>query len=362
MPFKGDMRLGGPHDNEANLNGSSDMDGAPSAGTIIGTLNDTAYILGPVVGYYYYTLGGNEYVYGETYTQRCTVNIIADGIGGQSYDYTTATNIEYYPYGTIIHANNYETSSYLDLNGNQYVNGTIPVSIGHNGGGYLMDFNGTPSYNQNGSIFLTETVEYTSYFADTGENYPVGNYELNYVHDNNGGYTTWSGPQINFPINTVVGSQSGTSYVYIGMDQYVNGDYYNPIVTNGSGALEWGQSGGYSNYTPAYYLIFIDQNNNDHYYHDGVGYYTVSYGGPAPTGNSQTFDNNIEINGNYYPNGTYTATEYHDGQGGFTYANSVYSYASYGHTFFSDSYYDEWGNWTGSVSYKSDNNGGYYTE
>ncbi len=359
MPFKGDMRLGGPHDNEARLNGTSDGPSVPTAGTIIGTLSNTAYVLGPVVGYYHYASGGNEYISAEAYTQRCTVNIIADGIGGQSYDYTTATNIEYYPSGTILHSDNYTEASYLYfINGQSYENGTVSVSIGHDGQGSIGNFYGTPSYSGI-SEFYSESLGYDGYFPDTDSNYPVGNFLRHYYHDNAGGYSSWDEPVVYFGDGYEVGEQSGNTTVSVNGTDYPNGSYYNKIVADGGGGLRWGEGNTY--YTGANYLIYVDSNTNDHYYHSGDGSYFVNYGGPLPTGNTGSGDNYININGNDYQNGTYSYTEYHDGTGGF-YSDYSYSYAPYGTEFFNESSYDSEGNWTGTTYYKSDEAGGYYTE
>jgi hypothetical protein len=357
MPFKGDMRLGGPHDNEANLNGtSSDFEGVGGAGSVIGTLSNTAYILGPVVGYNYYS--GQNQLYAETYTQRCTVNIVSDGIGGQYYDYTTATNIEYYPFGTMLHENHYSYPSYLYFNGSNYENGSYYESIVHDGNGGVTGISGPTSYTSGFSEFYQESLGYTAYFPDTDSNYTVGTYVRHYYHDNNGGYSTWDEAESPYPSGTVVGQQTGTGEIEIMGNYYPSYSYYNNIEWNGT-SLQWGW--GETSYYPNNSLIVIDDSNNNHYYHNGSGGYFVNEGGPLATGNYNSGTNYIEINGNQYANGTYSETEYYWYNGGTTWI-TTYAYEAYGYTFYTDSYYDESTMLNVYTHYKSDEAGGYFTE
>ena len=356
MPFKGDMRLGGPHDNEANLNGtSSDFEGVGGAGSVIGTLSNTAYILGPVVGYNYHS-GGN-YLYAETYTQRCTVNIVSDGIGGQYYDYTTATNIEYYPYGTMLQQNHYSYPSYLDFNGSNYENGSYYESIVHDGTGSVTGLSGPISYTSNLGQFYQEWLDHTAYFPDTNSNYTVGRYTRHYYHDNNGGYSYWDGPIDWYPSGTVVGQQSGTGEIEILGNYYPSYSYYNNIEWNGAN-LQWGW--GETNYYPNNSLIVIDSNNN-HYYHNGSGGYFISESNPLATGNYNSGTNYIDINGYQYANGAYSEQEYYWYNGGTTWVNSI-NYEPYGYTFYTESYYDDSTATYTYTYYRSNGNGGWYSE
>jgi hypothetical protein len=71
MPFKGDRRLGGPHRNEATLNGtSSDFDSVLAAGTVISGPTDTSRNALDAVGNLFY--------------MPYSTTVYADGLGGQN--------------------------------------------------------------------------------------------------------------------------------------------------------------------------------------------------------------------------------------------------------------------------------------
>jgi len=353
MPFKGDMRLGGPHDNEARLNGSSEGGpSVPSAGTIIGTADNVTYVLGPVAEY---TLPSSVYPY-SVYTQKCSVPIVADGIGGQSYDYSNAFNIEYYPSGTMIALDAYTNPTYLNTPwGGSYENGVESVSFIHDGYGSISTQTESVSYTHYNIEFYQDSQSYNAYFPDTNSNYPIGSFVRHYVHDQSGGYTYWDDAPDLVGSGTVVGTQSGTGYVTINGTDYPSYDYYSEIVWDGT-SLAWGS--GNTSYYPQNYLI--TELNSVYYYHTGDGNYFTYEGSPMPTGNTNSGTNYIYINDNQYANGTYSETEYYWYNG--TQWSTSYSYEPYGYTFTSQDNYDEYGNWTGTTYYKSDNTGGYYTE
>jgi hypothetical protein len=98
MPFRDDRRLGGPRNNEVTLNGTHEGGSVvPEYGTVI--RSETGVLYGPSVA----TIQGfgNTSLF-EWSGQICDVNVIADGLGGEVYDWNSATNIEYTPAGTII--------------------------------------------------------------------------------------------------------------------------------------------------------------------------------------------------------------------------------------------------------------------
>jgi hypothetical protein len=130
-----------------------------------------------------------------------------------------------------------------------------------------------------------------------------------------------------------------------------------------------GNCGTYSESGNNYYSsdTLLGNCNDYNYYSDGngsyrQGEYTGSYpSSGTPTGNTSTGTNYLEISGVQYENGTYSATEFHDGSGGYYFGNYQYSYTSYGHYFGSQSYYD-WANMYDVYTYYySDGTGGYYT-
>lgn len=352
MPFKGDMRLGGPHDNGARLNGSSE--GGPSvppAGTIIGTADNVTYVLGPVAEY---TLPSSVYPY-SVYTQKCSVPIVADGIGGQSYDYSNAFNIEYYPSGTMIALDAYTTPTYLQTDWGSFENGSASVSLVHDGYGSITTETGSVSYTYYGMEFYQDTISYDAYFPDSDQSYSVGSFARHYVHDQSGGYTYWDDAPSLVGTGTVVGTQEGLGYLTINGTDYPSTTYSSEIVWDGT-SLQWG--GGYTSYYPQNNLI--TESDGIYYYHDGNGGYFTYEGGPMPTGNYNSGTNYIDINGAQYANGTYTDSEYY-WYNGTTWSTS-YSYEPYGYTFTSHDNNDEWGNWMSTTYYKSDEAGGYFTE
>jgi len=97
MPFKGDMRLGGPHDNEASLNGAGED--IPSGNTF---LRADRYVYpiaegGAELSYYYD--GVTHYVP----TQTAEVDVYSDGVGGEVIDWTSARDPQYRDQGTFIY-------------------------------------------------------------------------------------------------------------------------------------------------------------------------------------------------------------------------------------------------------------------
>ena len=86
MPFKGDRRLGGPHDNEASLNGtSSDFVSVPAYGTVLSGPTDTSRYV-------------NDYL-GTPFYMPYSTTVYADGLGGQTSVETWG--LQYYPAGWV---------------------------------------------------------------------------------------------------------------------------------------------------------------------------------------------------------------------------------------------------------------------
>ena len=86
MPFKGDMRLGGPHDNERTLNGtSSDFDGVPAYGTFLRGPEDTSREESDFVG--------------NLFQMPYETNWYADGLGGE-YP-VEVWGLQYFPAGWV---------------------------------------------------------------------------------------------------------------------------------------------------------------------------------------------------------------------------------------------------------------------
>jgi len=327
MPFKGDMRLGGPHDNEANLNGtSSDFESVPPYGTLIETIHQTTY---PVAN------GGNWVVSTSFPNQVCSVDKVADGIGGEFIDWSTARNITYitgsfsesgtyygtlnlpsennlnqltysYSYGTYTsyyehdgvggHNGTGSDSSYTSQH-TLIVNVTYPaVAAGHvvigadsvatgysNSTSYYHDGSGGHYFESHFEPYSLGTVihefnePYTTYVSEVDTSYPNGIYEIyQYTADGYGGFT---GPH---STATTTGSYySAGDLITFQIDSYsgdgveVNYNWYFPLRVGYK--ITWDGSGGYS-YITSWYASsgswFASDEWNNYYWNGSGGYYT----------------------------------------------------------------------------------------
>lgn len=354
MPFKGDMRLGGPHDNEARLNGTSDGPSVPVAGTLLRTENNVPWAStngGPVITY---DPSGESPTYFTA--SKVTVDVRADGIGGEYYDWANVRNMQYYADGTVILTNVQSGIYQVNVVGLDFESGTYVSDLVHDGNGNYRYQTSSTYYN---GYFYTASAQphHETYY---GQEYLVGTHDVEYYHNGSGGYTTQIVNIQPYQDYTVVGGRSESIYMEVpsgsgnsfqsGSTSYEVYVYQGFPTDSGAGNTSYTSSGTY-----------ITEYNGDNYYWDGNGYYYVSntpaYG--TPTGNSGGGTNYININGNDYENGSYSYTEYNDGNGG-TYSDYSYSYQYYGYQFFSEGVDDGMGNYY-TVYYYSDGNGSYYT-
>jgi hypothetical protein len=272
MPFKGDMRLGGPHDNEAHLNGtSSDFEGVPAAGTLIsGPLQRDLSITIQQTG----EVAGNGY---QSYS------ILADGSGGQ-YE---SVNFTFYPtYGTRLGT--------IDW-------GNEVLYSSHNYDGTVTQYpNGKTSYLQawadgNGN-YSPESVTTGSFFGSgamvTGAPFSVLNYEQYTISELGLSFNTgrYYGDTLYWTGDGEISISTGGAYV--GGSYYPDGtfvadvadnnvevpvfsnNYYhdgndNRYEWNGNGVAVYRQSGLYGAGT------FITNYDGTDYYWDGFGGYTT---------------------------------------------------------------------------------------
>jgi hypothetical protein len=343
MPFKGDMRLGGARDNENTMNGFSAGPDFPAEGTILSTLTNVTYPVeeGGAQGSFT-NQGGGETLFAS---QKCSVNIVADGLGGQYTDWDNATNVQFFQSGEIIEENVRQDDSnlYFDVTMQSYVNGYIIVSVVHDGYGGATE-SGVTFYNTTAVFYEGEAGVY--YDLD-GTSYQVGNATRAYSHNGTGGYTYSDNNTVYFYQGYVVGSGSSVINTSIGGNDYAIGSNSYEVHSDGLGAAV------YANTQTSYYSYgtFITTYDGYNYYSDGYG---GTYSEQVPsypesgteTGNYSSGTNYIDINGTQYENGTYSGTEYNDGSGG-TYWSYSYSYQYYGYEF--------------TYGYYSDGNGGYYS-
>lgn len=355
MPFKGDMRLGGPHDNEANLNGSSDMDGALPAGALIRT--DTN-VLRPIAD------GGNyvSYYAGADYqiaNQTWTVPVRSDGLGGEYYDWSTASNPTYLSGGVLPDTSVTDVPTYISAYSTQYQNGTYSSYYSHDGsGGYSVIQNYSYYPADPNPFHLESGVPHYQEFESNS--YQVGTKSVAFYHDGLGNSTssTYGSPEW-YSDGTVVGSKNVTTNVYVNelSQSYQSGGWIYDIEV-------YQQNLSLRSYPAHGTFITAGTRITDGqpYYHDGNGgYYYSNIGIPTGNSSSQTEYINISTTSGTsdYPNGSSNSIEYYDGQGG-TYWQTSRSYAEYGALFTSSSYYDGMNYY--NYNYYSDGVGGYYVE
>lgn len=269
--------------------------------------------------YNYYANGGGGY-YTEPKQQECPS--AGTQIGSDSGEYTVNVGCGNWVTG------NWSSSTFADGNCGTYSNGSA------NYVGY--------------GILLGNCNDYNYYSNGSG-----GYYQGEYTGGGNNcdSYGTWlNGSNSDITVN----SPCGGSWI-------VGSSYYSVYADGNCGTYSESGNNYYSSDT------FLGNCNDYNYYSDGNGSYrqgefTGSYpSAGSPTGNTSSGTNYLEINGVQYENGTFIATEYHDGSGGYYLGNYQYSYTSYGHYFGSQSYYD-WASMNDVYTYYySDGTGGYYT-
>jgi hypothetical protein len=361
MPFKGDLRLGGPHDNEARLNGSSDGPSVPAAGTVLQTgLTAPVFVSG--------SLQNGEFVQLQTGTD--TYNVVADGIGG-TYNVVTAQN--WVPSGTFIGPVYSQSPAYSDYDGVSYPNGkfwasrfvsdgmgefTIGYEVEQVGDYYTSGtlVNGAPQYSISDQ-FSERPSEMVSV--------PNGKYSYDsLVWTGSGGIEMSTGGPFTggsfYPYGTLESDASDTT---IEVPEY-SGNYYfdgndNRWEWDGNGNIVFRYSGLYPHGT------YITNYGDYNYYWDGTGgfyseYSSSSGGGGSSyppsgesTGNGSSTPIYVFISnliGNYQI-GTNDCVEYHDGNGS-TYTSCTNNYYSYGTWIANDS----------NNNYYSDGTGYYYSE
>ena len=203
MPFKGDMRLGGPHDNERTLNGtSSDFDGVPAYGT---------FLRGP------YDTSRTEFDFiGEGYFMPYETNYYANGLGGE-YP-VEVWGLQYFPAGW--RTNRVEVTSYT-FEIEYYEDQTAVITYAIDKIDYIEDGTGinyespfTHYPHQAGDVLAMDTAP----TAPTGEEIEMpegsGTYyyrgvgRISYLYDGAGGYYEEYGPlETYYSDGTPIGAQ-----------------------------------------------------------------------------------------------------------------------------------------------------------
>ena len=228
-------------------------------------------------------------------TQNCDVLVLADGIGGSFYDWSSATNIQYKPYGEYIgtDTNLWETNpveipsgSYNFVNSGYYDAGRNEV---HDGMGNLTFVGvGAFTYYPAGSSTgvgnpVANTIDVPSY---SGNYYDTGTgYDYPYLWDGIGGFYR---------------SATGNFYG----SYYSNGTEVDTNIRYHSTDLQTEVPSGSS------YYVLNGKYNLDSYYWDGSGNYYTAFTG--------------DTGGVYYNYGDYILNDgtydyYWDGAGGYYY-------------------------------------------
>lgn len=362
MPFKGDLRLGGPHDNEASLNGtSSDFDGVPEVGTILSGPTDTSR----------YAM---DYV-GNSFYMPYSTTVYADGNGGQNSVETWG--LQYLPAGWVTMSDSGPISvpsSFTLWNGQTVGNSST----------YVGSFNTLHIEDGTGINYTSDSTNY-SYW----EGQPIDGLVDGYMGGNP--VYRW---QIQFQGGNAVLAIDNTMYPALGTYAGSSSGNLSSAWGTCGGNFTWGsasqsdyndgQGGTYSEGSTSDNTnigTYIGECNGEFFFYGGSGtYYTgyAPYGTPYSTSSSYSFSWYYPDTGNYGGEFTYASSGcsgIHDGSGGYTNlycggwsANYGDQVASGSYTSFSwDGGYDEWGNQTGTYYnvywyHRYNNSGGYYTE
>ena len=201
--------------------------GFPEAGTFNSWLYDVTY---PIAN------GGADLIdpnndEDPTPSQFCDVQVENDGSGGTYTDWTTATDIQYFAYGTVIRTFSPNTN-YIMISGTNYANGTSVEYNIHNGSGGITQTT-VYDYLANG-IEITQinqpaTLDISTVYNGT-QTVQAGTVLITYYSNGVGGYEPSTGNTYDWYANgTQIYTESNTMdgvtsyYNYFSDD---NGSYY----------------------------------------------------------------------------------------------------------------------------------------
>jgi hypothetical protein len=327
MPFKGDMRLGGARRNDSTMNGFSAGPDFPAAGIIIGFQEgiERTGLYGGSQGSYYY--GGNTYY---SWMEIFDVNLVTDGNGGEVPDYSNYLNVRPKPSGTVVATSLDYQPSYITLpDGIQYPNGDLVGEIRHDGMGNLGYY--TAPYSWSTGFITTITQPITAVESNSGSVFQVGTLYVDYSHDGNGFYTAFENAPSYYPSGNTLGSVMLPAMVNLdGYGDYQLGSHEYEVQSDGDGGVSLGGISSTSWYSYGTYITNLSDND---YFSDGYGWYYTSStgggGGGCPTygtniggGTSDNYTYISEIDASV-PNGTYTYTDYADGNCGTGWSDST---------------------------------------
>lgn len=262
--------------------------------------------------------------------QICDVDVENDGAGGTYTDWSTATNIQFKPYGNVFHitygvGNNIEVPS---GSGQSYVGGSYDDTWFHDGAGSYGQSAINISYYSNGTDTNIESVgtpQQTEVPTGSGVYHDNGRFN-GYTWDGNGGY--------NYPITKGAYWTTGDTVGLSGLNVVEEIEVPTGGSLYGTGRTviyTWDGSGGYNYpvYDGSYYPV-------DTLIWESVT--TTSGSTDVPSGSGNSYDSTL--NGDQY---------LWNGSGGYNYNSSWYY--PYGTFIYSD----------GTYEYKWDGVGGYYS-
>lgn len=269
MPFKGDMRLGGPHDNEVGLRGSSEGNGEgfPPYGTFHQTLTGQEYPIAEGGASFFFS-EWNSY---DVPSQICDVDELHDGAGGYFIDWSTATNVSFVEEGTAFYEGPEFPSDPVEVpsgSGNYYDSAVSRLDYLHDGTGGYFSNQVFVHYYPNGTL-IADVPETGEVPISSGNYYSNGKY-TRYNWDGSGGYVELTN-QGSFNSNgtVIAGGDSEELEVPSGSALYFGTGRYSNYVWDGSG----GYTTTFPNGSYHEYGTFITSDESYNYYWGGDGSY-----------------------------------------------------------------------------------------
>jgi len=241
----------------------------PAAGTILNTLTGQEY---PIAE------GGGSFYFANLATnvpnEVCSVYVKADGIGGSYNDWANAFDVSFKAYGTSFYGDS--GTSYVNINGTDYPNGSYSNDFYHDGAGYFGQ-SGSSSYSSNGDFITSDSLSGSNSIST-----PVGSFAYeswtgySYYHDGSGGYYSNMNGYSQASDGTFIGTDSagGTSQTevpsgssnYFTYSSWTSIDYYFQLSGNTYTSY-------YQGLMSANYGDYITNDGTYNYYWDGTGGY-----------------------------------------------------------------------------------------
>ena len=239
----------------------------PANGSYNSTLNDVEYPIAEG--------GASVTVASVAYpSQTCDVDVENDGAGGTYTDWTTATDVQYKPYGSSLYTDTTPFPLEVEVpsgSGNNYQGGTCQTGYYHDGAGSSYNEGVNPSYYSDGTnTNLTGLNEAVAVEVPSGGSYYADGTYTGYTWNGSGGYNYPVSGGAYYANNTEIFTSNNQTEVPSGsMDYYDNGTT-TIYKWNGSGGYT--QTGGGAFYDEDVYIT--DDGTTGYYWSDdGTGGY-----------------------------------------------------------------------------------------